>query len=136
MIRVGITGIEGLIGWHLAAFLHGVDGAEVIGANREAFASPESLAAFAGRCDAIVHLAGMNRGDDEELRETNVALAQAVVDACDAAAVMTTSGTMAVAPSNWVRASCAASRCGRRTQWAPDAEGLGVRGGELVFLIT
>ena len=85
MINVGITGIDGLIGWHLRSFLHGQKDIAVYGADKPEFASAELLAKFAGSCDVIVHLAGMNRGDDSEVAATNVALTEQLLNACDAA---------------------------------------------------
>lgn len=84
-LNIGITGIDGLIGWHLRSFLHGQQGVTVYGADKPEFASAELLQKFAGSCDVIVHLAGMNRGDDAELAATNVALTEQLLKACDCA---------------------------------------------------
>lgn len=84
MIKVGITGIDGLIGWHLRSFLHGQKGIELRGADKPEFASAELLEKFAAGCDVIVHLAGMNRGDDAEVSATNIALTEKLLGACDA----------------------------------------------------
>lgn len=85
MIKVGITGIDGLIGWHLRSFLHGQEGIELRGADKPEFASPELLQKFAAGCDVIVHLAGMNRGPDAEVAAVNVELTEKLLRACDAA---------------------------------------------------
>jgi len=82
MLRVGITGIDGLIGWHLYTFLHTDDGVTVVGCDRDAFASSKQMDTFVSGVDAIVHLAGMNRGDEREIEETNPRLTQSVIDAC------------------------------------------------------
>jgi UDP-2-acetamido-2,6-beta-L-arabino-hexul-4-ose reductase len=84
---VGITGCTGLIGWHLRCRLGTRRDIAVVCADRDAFAVPERLEAFASRCDAIVHLAGANRGPDEEVYTTNVALTEALTRACDRADV-------------------------------------------------
>ena len=83
MIRIGITGIEGLIGWHLHAFLHGRPDVEVVKADRATFASREALYNFVISSDAIVHLAGMNRGDQKVLAETNITLVNDLIEACE-----------------------------------------------------
>jgi UDP-2-acetamido-2,6-beta-L-arabino-hexul-4-ose reductase len=83
--KIGITGIDGLIGWHLRSFLHGQKDVVVVGADKPEFASPELLKKFAVSCEVIVHLAGMNRGDDAEVAATNVALTEQLLAACDAA---------------------------------------------------
>jgi len=85
VIKIGITGIDGLIGWHLRSFLHGQKDITLHGADKPEFASKELLARFAASCDVIVHLAGMNRGDDAEVAGTNVALTEMLLSACDSA---------------------------------------------------
>jgi len=80
-MRVGITGARGLIGWHLRAFLHGVDGIQPAAADRSTFADPQALWQFISGCDAVVHLAGMNRGDEGEVARTNVDLTRRLVAA-------------------------------------------------------
>jgi len=82
MMKVGITGIHGMIGFHLRGFLHGQKGVEVFGAGRSTFASQAALDEFLSGLDAVVHLAGMNRGDDAEIEKTNIELASALVAAC------------------------------------------------------
>ncbi|EAU54524.1 capsular polysaccharide synthesis enzyme CapF [Mariprofundus ferrooxydans PV-1] len=85
MIRVGITGIDGLIGWHLRVYLHAQPDVEVTGADRTTFSSDEKLRDFVSGCDAIVHLAGMNRGDDAEIESTNIRLVEQLIAACTTA---------------------------------------------------
>jgi UDP-2-acetamido-2,6-beta-L-arabino-hexul-4-ose reductase len=85
VIRIGITGADGFIGWHLRAFLHGDGNVKTVPAGRHVFADPEKLREFAGGVDVIVHLAGANRGDDQMVRATNIALAEQLVAACEAA---------------------------------------------------
>jgi UDP-2-acetamido-2,6-beta-L-arabino-hexul-4-ose reductase len=82
-MKIGITGITGLIGWHLRAHLHGRKGIEVKGATRATFEHSESLDEFVAGLDVIVHLAGMNRGDDSELKRVNVQLTDKLIDACE-----------------------------------------------------
>ena len=86
-LKIGITGADGLIGWHLRAWLraHRPD-AEVRLARRATFADADELFRFAGGLDAVVHCAGMSRGNDAEVEETNVDLAQKLSQACKAAA--------------------------------------------------
>lgn len=85
MTRIGITGADGFIGWHLRTFLLPDPEIKVVVAGRDTFNDPHKLREFAGAVDAIAHLAGANRGDDRELHDTNVALAGQLVDACAAA---------------------------------------------------
>jgi len=85
MTTIGITGVDGLLGWHLRSFLHGQAGVTVRGADKPEFASGEALLKFVSGCDAIVHLAGMNRGDEAEVARVNVELTEALLGACSAA---------------------------------------------------
>ena len=82
MIKIGITGADGLIGWHLHSFLHSHKDIAVATAGFPEFGSGEALARFAASCDVIVHLAGMNRGDDAEVARTNVSLTESLIRAC------------------------------------------------------
>ncbi|MEM8931473.1 MAG: NAD-dependent epimerase/dehydratase family protein [Acidobacteriota bacterium] len=77
--RVVVTGSEGLIGWHLRSYWHGVDDVEVVGLDRRGFAS--GLDDALTGADALVHLAGMNRGDEAEIEATNIELTQALIGA-------------------------------------------------------
>ena len=83
MMKVGITGIDGMIGFHLRCFLHGKNEVVVVGADRSTFMSQIALDEFLAGLDVVVHLAGMNRGDDAEIEMTNIGLASALVTACE-----------------------------------------------------
>ena len=80
---VGVTGADGLLGTHVRAYLHVLPDVDVRGAGRRTFEG-NSLTAFTQGCDAIIHLAGMNRGDDTLVAETNVALARQLITALEA----------------------------------------------------
>ncbi|MEM8677718.1 MAG: NAD-dependent epimerase/dehydratase family protein [Planctomycetota bacterium] len=82
-IRVGVTGANGFIGQHLLKHLEQSESFEASVATRETFASPGELSHFARHQDCIVHFAGMNRGDDDEIYRTNVAITRALIDALD-----------------------------------------------------
>lgn len=84
MVRVGITGASGFIGRHLRYYLLRRPEVEVITAGREDFASPGRLAEFVANSDIIVHLAGQNRGDAQEVSRTNLGLARRLIEACRA----------------------------------------------------
>ena len=85
MTRIGITGGEGFLGWHLRAYLRAEPDFEVVSAGRELFGDAARLRAFVGAVDAVVHLAGRNRGEEREVRDTNIALAEQLASACAAA---------------------------------------------------
>jgi UDP-2-acetamido-2,6-beta-L-arabino-hexul-4-ose reductase len=82
-VTVGVTGIEGLLGWHLRVFLSRRPDIELRGADRATFEDPAALEAFVSGLDVVVHLAGMNRGPDAELEAVNLQLASALVEALD-----------------------------------------------------
>lgn len=85
-IKIAITGSEGLIGWHLRVFLftkanNSYGSAEsipmeVVGCNRSQFNDDEYLSSAVGNADVVVHLAGMNRGDEDMIAKVNVELAE------------------------------------------------------------
>lgn len=82
-MRLGITGSSGFIGWHLRCLLRERPDLEVITANEKEFSSDELMGTFVSDCDAIIHLAGMNRGSEEDVYNVNVWLARALVGACE-----------------------------------------------------
>jgi len=63
--------------------LHEDKNIEVFHANEDVFSKRESLVNFVSVCDVIVHLAGMNRGDEDELLETNISLGRKLIEACE-----------------------------------------------------
>ena len=80
--KIVVTGSNGLIGWHLRVFLFTRSDVEVVACDRVAFNDDQRLGEIVESADVIVHLAGMNRGDEDEIATTNVALAQRLVDKC------------------------------------------------------
>jgi len=84
-MRIGITGGNGFLGWHLRVFLHGQPGVQVTVAGRDVFAEPARLRDFVATQDSIFHFAGMNRGDEAEVERTNLALTDALITAVTAA---------------------------------------------------
>lgn len=83
MTRIGITGADGFLGWHLRAYLHGQRDVQVVPAGRAILDEPQRLRDFVGSVDAIAHLAGVNRGNEQALRDTNIALAGRLIEACE-----------------------------------------------------
>lgn len=77
--KIGITGATGLIGWHLRCYFHGRSDVEIVPAGRKTFDCDDEMDRFTSACDAIVHLAGMNRGDDDIVEKTNVELTEKLV---------------------------------------------------------
>jgi UDP-2-acetamido-2,6-beta-L-arabino-hexul-4-ose reductase len=71
-MKIGITGVNGFIGWHLRCYLKTRNDVEEVRlAGRDVFQSHEKLVEFVDGVDAIVHLAGVNRAEPKELVEGN-----------------------------------------------------------------
>ncbi|RXK48269.1 polysaccharide biosynthesis C-terminal domain-containing protein [Aquirufa rosea] len=81
MIKIGVTGSNGFIGWHLCRTLELYSGKfELIEFKREWFNEDINLDLFVSKCNIIVHLAGINRHCEESaIYETNVSLAERLV---------------------------------------------------------
>ena len=85
MIKVGITGQAGFVGTHLFNTL-GLypDKFERISFEDAFFSDENKLKSFVSNCDAIVHLAAMNRHNDPEvLYQTNLNLVKQLIDAME-----------------------------------------------------
>lgn len=87
-MRLGITGSDGLIGYHLSAYIqaHHPE-VTLIRESRALFETHDRIQQFVQSCDVIVHLAGMNRGDDSEIERVNPELAQQLTRAAEEANV-------------------------------------------------
>ncbi len=86
MIKVGITGQAGFVGTHLFNTLGLQPGKfERIPFEDGYFQDEDKLKNFVRSCDAIVHLAAMNRHHDPELiYNTNIRLVKQLIAACEA----------------------------------------------------
>jgi UDP-2-acetamido-2,6-beta-L-arabino-hexul-4-ose reductase len=83
-IKVGITGQSGFIGTHLYNFLRLKTDIERISFDKSFFDAQQELLTFVSKCDAIVHLAGMSRGDNQQLvYGTNMILVEKLLNAAD-----------------------------------------------------
>lgn len=86
-MKIGITGAAGLLGFHIRACLHSQAIHELSLADRDTFSSSESLDSFVRSLDVLVHCAGMNRGDDAEVEQVNIQLAESLVGALERTSV-------------------------------------------------
>jgi UDP-2-acetamido-2,6-beta-L-arabino-hexul-4-ose reductase len=82
MIKVGVTGSNGFIGWHLYHTLElDTNQFKIIEFKRVWFYENIKLDSFVSNCDIIVHLAGLNRHSEESaIYDTNVRLAECLVE--------------------------------------------------------
>lgn len=80
-MRIALTGAHGFLGWHLwCAALAGGEH-EVVPLGRPEMADSHILHRSLRTCDAVVHLAGVNRDTDERVSEGNRALAATLATA-------------------------------------------------------
>ncbi len=85
MTKIGITGQAGFVGNHLYNTLALDENVTLIPFERTFFSEQEKLENFVASCDVIVHLAAMNRHEDENvIYKTNTALVDTLIKACDA----------------------------------------------------
>lgn len=80
-LRIGITGASGFLGWHTRVFLHVTKAHDVVPVGRGEFGDAGTLRDKLAQCDAVIHLAGMNRGEDTSVRNVNEALARSLTEA-------------------------------------------------------
>jgi UDP-2-acetamido-2,6-beta-L-arabino-hexul-4-ose reductase len=78
-ITVGITGVAGFIGSHLRNRLSREKDVIVPPFEDGFFERPERMREFLRGCDAVVHLAAMNRGRPEEIYTTNINLVKRLI---------------------------------------------------------
>ena len=79
-MKIGITGSEGFIGSAFRRYLTAL-GETPVSFPRSAFDDPAEMAALCGRCDALVHFAGLSRHPDGEfLLTTNLLLTAALIE--------------------------------------------------------
>jgi UDP-2-acetamido-2,6-beta-L-arabino-hexul-4-ose reductase len=73
---LALTGADGFLGWHLRVLARtlGLPAPTVIG--RDALTTPDKLAGLLNGVDRVIHVAGVNRGDPDEVATGNVALAR------------------------------------------------------------
>ena len=82
MIKVGVTGSNGFIGWHLCRTLE-LDSYkfELVQFKRDWFNENNNLDSFVSKCDILIHTAGLNRHSEEShIYDTNVSLATRLVE--------------------------------------------------------
>ncbi len=82
MIKIGVTGSNGFIGWHLCHTLELEPlKFQLIEFKRDWFNNSDNLDSFVSKCDIIVHLAGLNRHSEETtIYNTNLGLAEKLVE--------------------------------------------------------
>jgi UDP-2-acetamido-2,6-beta-L-arabino-hexul-4-ose reductase len=81
-LKIGITGQSGFIGTHLAHYLSRMkEEVHLIPFEDAFFESDSALGSFVSRCDCIVHLAAVNRDEEQALYLTNLTLIRKLIAA-------------------------------------------------------
>jgi UDP-2-acetamido-2,6-beta-L-arabino-hexul-4-ose reductase len=82
MIKIGVTGSNGFIGWHLCRKLElNTDKFQLIEFKRDWFSQSINLDSFVAKCDIIIHLAGLNRHSSEsDIYDINVGLGVKLIE--------------------------------------------------------
>lgn len=82
-MKIGVTGQSGFIGYHLTTLLSLKKDIQVIPFHKSFFDQEEKLGHFLSECDVVVHLAGVNRGSEEDVYQSNIELASKIVKALE-----------------------------------------------------
>lgn len=83
-MKIGITGQTGFIGTHLFNYFGLQNEVDRIPFQDEYFKDESKLQNWVSKCDAIVHLAALNRHNDPEvIYKTNLELVQKLISACE-----------------------------------------------------
>lgn len=77
-MKVLLTGSAGFLGWHTRARLHALTDHQVVTADRAGWPRLKELAR---EVDAVIHVAGVNRGTSADVSTGNVELARGVAEA-------------------------------------------------------
>lgn len=80
-MRIGITGADGFLGWHLRCLLHGRTDDTAVPCDQASFADDTALDDLVATSDAIVHFAGINRGTEAEVLNGNLAITDRLIAA-------------------------------------------------------
>lgn len=80
--RIAITGGFGFLGWHTACRLRALHKVEPVRLGRDDFADLDRLIQKLSDVDAVIHIAGVNRADnDDAVEQGNVDLARTLAEA-------------------------------------------------------
>ena len=84
-MKIAMTGSNGFLGWHTRALAHSQGQTTVAIAVGDKFNAETAVMSLRG-VDMLVHLAGVNRGDDESVRRGNIQFAEQLALALEASA--------------------------------------------------
>ena len=94
-MKIAVTGAKGLLGWHTSARIHAENCAaaykgksrpyELVQIDRQTFMDDRLLPQSLKDVDAVIHFAGINRGNEAEVERANPDIAERLVEGCKAA---------------------------------------------------
>ena len=82
-MKIGVTGQNGFIGWHLSQTFKYIFPLEfkLIPFERNFFYHEDLLDKFTSDCNCIIHLAGVNRDSDEsKIKKVNIELSNKLIE--------------------------------------------------------
>lgn len=85
-MKIVLTGAHGFLGWHTRVRLRSITDHEVVAVGRDEWSELTSLTEGA---DAVIHVAGVNRGTPSDVEHVNVSLAEDVAKAVRASGSVT-----------------------------------------------
>ena len=84
MKKIGITGVNGFFGQHLFNTLSQNENNILIPFQRNFFDNESKMDDFVKNCDVIVHLAGLNRSNDEDfIHKVNISLTKVLISSLE-----------------------------------------------------
>ena len=83
-MKIVLTGSNGFLGWHTRVLAHSLGKETEAISLGDKFDSSDAVAALE-RAEVLVHIAGVNRGDDDAVRSGNVRFAEQLAGTLDAA---------------------------------------------------
>lgn len=81
-MKILVTGASGFLGWHTRARLHALTDHKTVPVTRGNWSE---LATLVDRADAVIHIAGVNRGEPRDVEAENLRLADELGQAIEAA---------------------------------------------------
>jgi UDP-2-acetamido-2,6-beta-L-arabino-hexul-4-ose reductase len=82
MTTIATTGMGGFLGWHLRVHCHARPKIKIIEIDRSVFGDPSRFQEIICQTDVVIHLAGLNRGDEQEIERVNIELTRQLIAAC------------------------------------------------------
>ncbi len=96
-MKIAVTGAKGLLGWHTSGRIHAENCSaafkgqnrpyDLVQIDRQTFADDSQLSRSLKDVDAVIHFAGVNRGNERDVEQANPDIARRLVEACKTAGI-------------------------------------------------